>query len=53
MTLYSGQELSAAPLAGISQKWDISLDRRDVELVAQRLKLAREDYEEQYGKPKK
>ena len=26
--------------------------KRDVELVAQRLKLAREDYEEHYGAPK-
>ena len=27
--------------------------KRDVELVAQRLKVAREDYEEHYGKPKR
>ena len=27
--------------------------KRDVELVAQRLKLAKQDYEEHYGKPKR
>ncbi len=27
--------------------------KRDVDLVAQRLKVAREDYEEHYGKPKR
>jgi len=26
--------------------------KRDVELVAQRVKMAQEDYEEHYGKPK-
>jgi phage-related protein len=31
----------------------IRTTKRDVELVAQRLKLARQDYEKHYGKPKR